>query len=196
MTGIQTWLSSLFGIHTETDRCSAFLPIVKYPVLSLHFISEAKPAGLGTAIKGETDLEKKPWTNHCFSKAEGCYSHEIGPLRQLSSFTSLLLLCQNASIVGTYFIQSHPFCLYYEFINEKQYSFLKSFRIESLTVTHGCNRTKTFFWASNLLWRKRIHCLLGTEWLTYSLEHAIDTFLQNQCVCREGNCVVLCHPHM
>lgn len=55
---------------------------------------------------------------------------------------------------------------------------------------------KPFFEHQTCCGGKRIHRVLGTEWLTYSLEHDIDTFLQNQCVCREDNCVVLCYLHL
>lgn len=52
-----TDMAVLIVWHPHRDRCSAFLPTVKYPVLSLHFISKAKPVGLGTFIKGETETK-------------------------------------------------------------------------------------------------------------------------------------------
>lgn len=147
--------STQIGVHFFSFLFFFFSNERTLCALSVLF-SETKSVCLWECIKGETGLEKKPWIDHCFSKAEVCYSRENGPLRQLSSFTSPLLLCKNAPIVGKYIIQSHPLCLCYEFISEKRYSnmlFLKSFRIESPTVTHDCNSIKASnsFWASNLL---------------------------------------------
>lgn len=108
----------------HTDRCSAFFQQWKNIVCSqCTLFLKQNSMFLSMQQKQGKGLERKIWMGHFFSKDEVFCSCEIGPLRQLSSFTSPLLLCKNAPIMGKYYsIQSHSVLLCGEFINEKQYS--------------------------------------------------------------------------